>query len=150
MSNATDELDFAEARVVACAANVAVQGQALKLEGRRMATSPLAIGGLIAAAAVAGYVAGRRGATRGARSYNLATHENPRTVPNTAGLIPPLLGILGSAMTAFARNQKVRAPVLPQPQNAAQKPAVAQPWAAPPQGSWLSQQWQMIMAAIKA
>lgn len=38
---------------------------------------------------------------------------------------------------------------MPQPQSAAQKQAAAEPWA-PPQGNWLSQQWQMIKAAVTA
>ena len=149
MNNAPDELELAEARVVECAANVVLQGHALKLKGHRLMTSPRVMGGLLAAAAVAGYFAVRRGARRRAQSTSPAAHENSMSVLKTARTLLPLLGLLGSAAAALKPNPPAFAPVTP-PQSAAQMPGGVEPWAAPPQGNWLSQQSQMIKAAVTA
>lgn len=62
MSNAAEELELAQARVAEAAASVVAQGQVLTLKARRLATSPLVIGGLITAGAAIGYFAVRRSA----------------------------------------------------------------------------------------
>jgi membrane protein len=65
-------------------------------------------------------------------------------VLKTAQMLLPLLGALGAAM-APKRNPRAFPLVIPQPASAAQNPA-----APVPQGNWLSQQWQMIKAAVNA
>ncbi len=152
MSNAQAELELAEARVAASTASIVAQGQALKLKGRRLATSPYLIGGLVtaAAAAAAAYFAVRRSAMPRARSSRPAADGNLMSVLKTAQMLLPLLGALGAATAALKRNQRAFPLVIPKPESAAQKQAAVEPWAALPQGNWLSQQWQMIKAAVKA
>src|SRR5450830_1716921 len=147
MSNAQAELELAEARVAASTASIVAQGQALKLKVRRLATSPYLIGGLITAAAAVGYFAVRRRAKPRAQSSRPAAHGNLTSVLKTAQMLLPLLG---AATAVLKRNQRAFPIVLPQPQSAAQKQAVVEPWATLPQGNWLSQHWQMIKAAVKA
>src|SRR5450830_1954476 len=150
MSNTPAELELAEARVAASTASIVAQGQALKLKVRRLVTSPFVIGGLITAAAAVGYFTVRRSAKPRARSCRPAAHGNLTSVLKTAQMLLPLLGALGAATAALKRNQRAFPIVLPQPQSAAQKQAVVEPWATLPQGNWLSQHWQMIKAAVKA
>jgi YihY family inner membrane protein len=150
MSNAPAELELAEARVAASTASVVAQGQALKLEVRRLVTSPFVIGGLVTAAAAVGYFAVRRSAKPRERSSRPAAHGNLMSVLKTAQVLLPLLGALGTATAALKRNQHAFPLVIPKPESAAQKQAAVEPWAALPQGNWLSQQWQMIKATVKA
>src|SRR5450759_2344309 len=145
MSNTPAELELAEARVAASTASIVAQGQALKLKVRRLVTSPFVIGGLITAAAAVGYFAVRRSAKPRARSSRPAAHGNLTSVLKTAQMLLPLLGALGAATAALKRNQRAFPLVIPQPGSAAQESA-----AVVPQGNWLSQQWQMIKAAVKA
>ena len=150
MNNAPAELELAEARVAASTASVVAQGQALKLKMRRLVTSPFVIGGLITTAAVVGYFAVRRSAKPRSPSSLPAVHGNLMSVLKTAQMLLPLLGAFGAATAALKRNQGAFPLVIPQPVSAAQKQAAVEPWAALPQGNWLSQQWQMIKAAVKA
>jgi YihY family inner membrane protein len=150
MSNAPAELELAEARVAASMASVVAQGQALKLKVRRLVTSPFVIGGLVTAAAAVGYFAVRRSAKPRVPSSRPAVHGNLKSVLETAQMLLPLLGALGAATAALKRNQRAFPLVIPQPESAAQKQVAVEPWAALPQGNWLSQQWQMIKAAVKA
>ena len=150
MSNAAAELELAEARVAEAAASVVAQGQALKLKGRRLMTSPLVIGGLATTAAAVGYFAVSRSVKLRARSSRPAAHGNLTSVLKTAQMLLLLLGALGAATAALKRNQGAFPSVLSQPESAAQKQAAVEPWAALLQGNWLSQQWQMIKAAVKA
>jgi membrane protein len=147
MSNAQAELELAEARVAASTASVVAQGQALKLKVRRLVTSPFVIGGLVTAAAAVGYFAVGRSAKPRQRSSRPAAHGNLVSVLKTAQVLLPLLGALGTAAAALKRNQHAFPLV---PESAAQKQAAVEPWAALPQGNWLSQQWQMIKATVKA
>ncbi len=150
MSNTPAELELAEARVAASTASIVAQGQALKLKMRRLVTSPFVIGGLITAAAAVGYFAVSRSAKPRARSSRPAARGSLMSVLKTAQMLLPLLGALGAATAALKRNQGAFPLVLPQPESAAQKQTAVQPWATLPQGNWLSQQWQMIKAAVKA
>src|SRR5450830_129521 len=149
MSNTPAELELAEARVATSTASIVAQGQALKLKVRRLVTSPFVIGGLITAAAAVGYFAVRRSAKPRACSSRRAAHGNLTSVLKTAQMLLPLLGALGAATAALKRNQGAFPLVLPQPESAEQKQAAVEPWPALPQGNWLSQQWQMIKAAVK-
>jgi len=147
MSNTPTELELAEARVAASTASIVAQGQAMKLKVRRLVTSPFVIGGLITAAAAVGYFAVRPRAKPRARSSRPAAHGNLTNVLKTAQILLPLLG---AATVALKRKQGAFPLVLPKPESAAQKQAAVEPWAALPQGNWLSQQWQMIKAAVNA
>src|SRR5450830_354778 len=150
MNNTPAELELAEARVAASTASIVAQGQALMLKVRRPVTSPFVIGGLITAAAAVAYFAVRRNAKPRACSSRPAAHGNLTSVLKTAQMLLPLLGALGAATAALKRNQGAFPLVLPQPESAEQKQAAVEPWPALPQGNWLSQQWQMIKAAVKA
>lgn len=141
MSNAPAELELAEARVAACAVSVVAQGQALKSKVRGLMTSPYVIGGLVTAAAVA-YFAVRTSAKPRARSSRPAARGNLMSVLKTAQMLLPLLGL---ATAALKRNERTLPLVVSQPQSAAKEPA-----APVAQGNWLSQQWQMIKAAVSA
>ena len=150
MNNAPAELELAEARVAASTASVVAQGQALKLKMRRLVTSPFVIGGLVTTAAVVGYFAVRRSAKPRSPSSLPAVHGNLMSVLKTAKMLLPLLGALGTATAALKLNQGPFPLVIPQPESAAQNQAAVEPWAALPQGNWLSEQLQMIKAAVKA
>src|SRR5512140_2772086 len=150
MNNAPTELELAEARVAASTASVVAQGQVLKLKMRRLVTSPLVIGGLVTAAAAVGYFAVMRSARPRARSSRPAAYGNLMSVLKTAQMLLPLLGAVGAATAALERSQGAFPVDIPLPEGAAQKEAAVEPWALPPQGNWLSQQWQMIQAAVKA
>jgi membrane protein len=150
MSNTPAELDLAEARVAASTASIVAQGQALKLKVRRLVTSPFVVGGLITAAAAVGYFAVRRSAKSRAQSSRPAAHGNLTSVLKTGRMLLSLVGALGAATAALKRNQGSFPLVLPQPESAAQKQAAVEPWATLPQGNRLSQQGQMIKAAVKA
>src|SRR5450759_2972000 len=144
MSNTPAELELAEARVAASTASIVAQGQALKLKLRRLVTSPFVIGGLVTGAAAVGYFAVRRSAKPRAPSSRPAVHGNLKSVLKTAQMLLPLLGALGAA-AAPKRNLRAFPLVIPQPGSAAQESV-----AVVPQGNWLSQQLQMIKAAVKA
>src|SRR5665647_2825685 len=150
MNNAPAELELMEARVAASTASIVAQGQALKSRMRRLVTSPYVIGGLVTVAAAVGYFAVRRSAKLRARSSRPAARGNLISVLKTAWMLLPLLGALGAATAASKRDQRAFPLVMPQPQSAAQKQTAVLPWAAMPQGNWLSQQWQMIKAAVNA
>lgn len=147
MSNTPAELELAEARVAASTASILAQAQALKLKGRRLATSPFVIGGVITAAAAVGYFAVRRRSKPRAQSSRPVARGNLMGVLKTVQILLPLLG---AAMAALKRGQVAAPLLIAQPQNAAQKQAAVEPWATLPHGNWSSQQWQMIKAAVKA
>ena len=144
MTDSSAELESAEARVAASKAGIVAQVHALKFRVRRLVKSPYVIGGLVTGAAAAGYFAVTRSGKPRAPSSRPAARGNLTSVLKTAQMLLPLLGALGAA-TAPKRNPRAFPLVIPQPESAAQKPA-----AAVPQGNWLSQQWQMIKAAVKA
>ena len=144
------ELELAQARVAASTRSMVAQGQALKLKLRRQVTSPYVIGGVITAAAAAAYFVSRRSTQPKDPPHRPKAHANLASVLKTAQMLLPLLGTLGAANAALKRSQGAFAPVLAQPQSAVQKQAAMEPREAPPQGNWLSQQWQMIKAAVKA
>ena len=150
MNNAPAELELMEARVAASRASIVAHGQALKSRMRRLVTSPYVIGGLVTAAAAAGYFAVRRSVNPRARSSRPAAGGSLMSVLKAARMLLPLLGALGAATAASKRDQRAFPLVIAQPQSAAQKQAAVEPWAAMPQGNWLSQQWQMIKAAVNA
>ena len=149
MIDSSAQLKSAEERVAASTTSIVAQGQALKLRVHRLVTSPYVIGGLVtaAAAAAATYFAVRRSAKPRALPYRPAAHGNLMSVLKTVQMLLPLLG---AATAALKGNPRAFARVIPQPQSAAQKPAAMEPWAAQAQGNWLSQQWQMIKAAVSA
>jgi len=144
------ELELAQARVAASASSIAAQGQALKSKLRRQVTSPPVIGGLVTAAAAAAYFGLRRSTKPPDPSPQPKAHGNLVSVLKTAQMLLPFLGAVGAANAALKRNQGAAAPVLPQSPSAVQKPVAEAPTAAPLHGNWLSQQWQMIKAAVKA
>src|ERR1035437_4008011 len=150
MNNAPAELELMEARVAASTASIVAQGQALKSRMRRLVTSPLVIGGGITAAAAVGYFAVRRRPKPRARSTRPAARGNLISELKTAQMLLPLLGALGAVTAALKRNQRAFPLVIAQPQSAAQKQAALEPRATLPQGNWLSQQRQMIKAAVNA
>jgi YihY family inner membrane protein len=144
MNDSSEALESAEARVAASKADIVAQVHALKLRVRRLAMSPYVIGGLITGVAAVGYFAvTRRGKPRAASSRP-APRGSLMSVLKTAQMLLPLLGALGAA-TAPKRNPRALPLVVPQPGSAAQESVVVVP-----QGNWLSQQWQMIKAAVKA
>jgi YihY family inner membrane protein len=144
MSDSSAELESAEARVAAAKSGIVAQVHALKSRVRRLVKSPYVIGALVTGAAAAGYFAVTRSRTSRPPSSRPAARGSLTSVLKTAQMLLPLLGALGAAM-APKRNPRAFPLVIPQPASAAQKPA-----APVPQGNWLSQQWQMIMAAVKA
>ena len=144
MSDSSAELESAEARVAAAKSGIVAQVHALKSRVRRLVKSPYVIGALVTGAAAAGYFAVTRSRTSRPPSSRPAARGSFTSVLKTAQMLLPLLGALGAAM-APKRNPRAFPLVIPQPASAAQKPA-----APVPQGNWLSQQWQMIMAAVKA
>ena len=150
MSNTPAELELAEARVAASTASIVAQGQALKLKVRRLVTSPYVIGGLVTAAAAAGYFAVRRSVNPRARSSRPAAGGSLMSVLKAARMLLSLLGALGAATAASKRDQRAFSLLIPQPQSAGQKQAAVEPWATLPQGNRLNQHWQMIKAAVKA
>src|SRR5450830_84599 len=144
MSVSSAELESAEARVAAAKSGIVAQVHALESRVRRLVQSPYVIGALVTGAAAAGYFAVTRSRTTPAPSSRPAARGSLTSVLKTAQMLLPLLGALGAAMDP-KRNPRAFPIVIPQPASAAQKPA-----APVPQGNWLSQQWQMIMAAVKA
>ena len=144
MSDSSAELESAEARVAAAKSGIVAQVHALKSRVRRLVKSPYVIGALVTGAAAAGYFAVTRSRTSRPPSSGPAARGSLTSVLKTAQMLLPLLGALGAAM-APKLNPRAFPLVIPQPASAAQKPA-----APVPQGNWLSQQWQMIMAAVKA
>ena len=147
MTNAAAELALAEARVVASTASVVAQGQALKIRARRLVTSPLVIGGLVTAVAALGYFAFRRSTRPREFSSGAVVHGSFWSVLRTAQILLPLLG---AATAALKRTQGSFPLVIPQPNGVAQKLATLEPMVALPHGNWLSQQGQMIKAAVNA
>src|SRR5450759_4111757 len=144
MNDSSAALECAETRVAASKAGIVTQVHALKFRIRRLVTSPYVIGGLVTAAAVTAYFAFTRSGKPRAPSSRPAARGNVMSVLKTAQVLLPLLGALAAA-TAPWRNPRGFPLVIPQPGSAAQESA-----AVVPQGNWLSQQWQMIMAAVKA
>ena len=152
MRNTASEPERAEARVAESAARAVAQGSALKPKGHPHRVSLLVIGGLIAAAAAVGYAVRRSAKRQAVPPPRPAAQENPVRVLKTAQMLLALLGsvvAIGSAKATLqpnqhASNQCASALVMPQPQNAAPPPVAL------PQGSWLSQQWQMIKATVNA
>ena len=142
MSNTPAALELAEARVAARAVSVVAQGQAMKFKVRGLMTSPLVIGGLVTAAAAVAYFAVRSSDKPRARSARPAASENLMSALKTIQILLPLLGL---ATAALKRSEQALPLVVPQPQSAAKDPA-----APVAQGNWLSQQWLMIKAAVKA
>ncbi len=147
MSNTPTELELAEARVAASTASIVAHGQVLKLKLRRLVKSPLVIGGLITVAATIGYFSVRRSVSPRAQPSRPKAHGNITSVLRAAQMLLPLLG---AAAAALKQNQEAFPLDLPQPPSAAPKQAAVEPWATLLQGNWLSQQWQMITAAVKA
>lgn len=143
MNNLSAELEFAETRVVAAREDIVAQVHALKFRARRLATTPYVIGGLLFGAAAAGYFAVTRSRKPRAPSSRPAERGSLTSMLKTAQVLLPLLGALGAI--APNRNPRSLPLVLPHPEKAVQKPAVAVP-----QGNWFSQQWQMIKAAVEA
>src|SRR5450759_445329 len=144
MNDSSAALECAETRVAASKAGIVTQVHALKFRIRRLVMSPYVIGALVTGAAAAGYFAVTRSRTSRPPASRPAARGSLTSVLKTAQMLLPLLGALGAAM-APKRNPRAFSLVIPQPASAAQKPA-----APVPQGNWLSQQWQMIMAAVKA
>jgi membrane protein len=144
MNNSSAALESAETRVAASKAGIVAQVHALNFRVRRLVKSPYVIAGLVIGAAAAGYIAVTRSAKLRAPSSRPAARRRLTSVLKTAQMLLPLLGALGAA-TAPKRNPRAVPLVIPQPGSAAQESA-----AAVPQGNWLSQQWQMIKAAVKA
>jgi YihY family inner membrane protein len=144
MSNSSASLESAEARVAASTADIRAQVDALKSRVRRLVTSPYVLAGLVVGAVSAGYLVVTRIAKPRAPSSGPAPRGSLTRVLKTAQMLLPLLGALGAA-AAPKRIPRAFPLVIPQPGSAAQEPA-----AAVPQGNWLSQQWQMIKAAVKA
>jgi membrane protein len=144
MSDSSAELESAEARVAAAKSGIVAQVHALEFRVRRLVKSPYVIGGLVAGAAAVGYFAVTRNRKPRAPSSRPAARGSLTSVLTTAQMLLPLLGALGAAM-APKRNPRAFPLVIPQPASAAQKPA-----APVPQGNWLSQQWQMVKAAVTA
>lgn len=145
MDDASVALASAEKRVAAAKAGIDAQVDALKSRVRRLAKSPYVIGGLIVGAAAVGYLTVRRSDTPRALSARPAARGSLASVLKTAQMLLPLLGALG-AVTAPKRNPRaLPPPAMPQPEIAARKPLVAVL-----QGNWLSQQWQMVKAAVTA
>jgi YihY family inner membrane protein len=144
MSDSSAELESAEARVAAAKSGIVAQVHALEFRVRRLVKSPYLIGGLVAGAAAVGYFAVTRNRKPRAPSSRPAARGSLTSVLKTAQILLPLLGALGAAM-APKRNPRAFPLVIPQPVSTAQKPA-----APVPQGNWLSQQWQLIKAAVNA
>jgi membrane protein len=144
MNDSSGELESAETRVAASKAGIVAQVHALNFRVRRLVKSPYVIAGLVIGAAAAGYFAVTRSSKLRAPSSRPAARGSLTSVLKTAQMLLPLLGALGAA-TAAKRNPRAFPLVIPQQASAAQNPA-----AAVPQGNWLSQQWQMIKAAVKA
>src|ERR1035437_3186229 len=117
MSNTPAELELAEARVAASTASIVAQGQALKLKMRRLVTSPYVIGGLVTAAAAAGYFAVRRSVNPGARSSRPAAGGSLMSVLKAARMLLTLLGALGAARSASKRDQRAFPLVIGQPES---------------------------------
>jgi YihY family inner membrane protein len=144
MSDSSAELESAEARVAAAKSGIVAQVHALKSRVRPLVKSPYVIGALVTGAAAAGYFAVSRSRTSRPPSSRPAARGSLTSVLKTAQMLLPLLGALGAAM-APKQNPRAFPLVIPQPASAAQKSA-----APVPQGNWLSQQWQMIKAAVNA
>lgn len=137
-----------ERRVAAAKTGLVAQVlPALKFRVRRLVKSPYVVGGLVVGATVAGYFAGMRSAKSRAPSTRPAARVSLTSILRTVQMVLPLLGALSAAI-APKRNQRALPMVIPQPVGAAQKPAASA--TAVPQGNWLSQQLQLIKAAVKA
>lgn len=144
MSDSSAALESAEARVAASKAGIVAQVHALKSTVRQRVKSPYVIGALVIGAAAAGYFAVTRSAKPRVRSSRPAARSSLTSVLKAAQILLPLLGALGAAM-APKRNPRALPLVIPPPTSVAQTPVA--PLA---QGNWLSQQWQMIKAAVDA
>ncbi|CAG9932483.1 YihY/virulence factor BrkB family protein [Candidatus Nitrotoga arctica] len=144
MNNSSAALESAETRVAASKAGIVAQVHTLNFRVRQLVKSPYVIAGLVIGVAAAGYLAITRSAKLRAPSSRPVARGGLTSVLKTAQMLLPLLGALGAA-TVPKRNPCASPLVIPQPVSAAQESA-----AAVPQGSWLSQQLQMIKAAVKA
>ena len=144
MSAAPSVLESAEARVAASRADLVAQSPQLKFTLRRLAKFPYVIGGLVTGAAAAAYYVTARNRRPRSPPSRPEGHGGLASVLKTAQVLLPLLGALGAA-AASRRDVSASPPVAPQPATSAQRIPVAGL-----QGNWLSQQWQMIKAAVTA
>ena len=144
MTDSSAELEFAEARVAAYKEDVVTQVRALKFRYRRLVKSPYVIGGLVIGAAATAYFALRRSGKPRAPSFRLAARGSLTGVLKTAQKLLPLLGAMAVA-TVPKRTSSAIQLVISSPASAVQESVPLMP-----QGNWLSQQWQMSKAAVKA
>jgi YihY family inner membrane protein len=145
MNNSSSALESAETRVAASKAGIVAQVHALNFRVRRLVKSPYVIAGLVISAAAAGYFAVTRSVKLRAPSSLPAARGSLTSLLKTAQMLLPLLGALGAAAKAPKRYSRAFPVVIRQPGGSAQGSA-----AAAPRGNWLSQQLQMIKAAVKA
>lgn len=144
MNKPSTSLASAEAHVVAAKQDIVAQVHALNLGARRLVRSPYLIGGLVAGAVAAGYFALRRSPKPPAPSPQPAARGRLTGVLRTAQTLLPLISALGIA--SAGRRKPLAIPLVEAPpMDAAAKPA-----AVVPQGNWMSKQWSMTKAAVKA
>lgn len=158
MTDSSTELEATEARTAASRRDSVTQAHPLNSRSRQTAKSPYVIGGLVIGAAAAAYFALKPSRTPPAPRTPRAPSPRPAaggsvtSMLKTAQMLLPLLGTL-AASVALKHNPKqnpkqnpsMPPPVMPQTVSVVQAPP-----AAIPQGSWLSQQQQMIVTAAKA
>lgn len=145
MNNSSSALEeSAETRVAASKAGINAQVHALNFGVRRLVKSPYVIAGLAIGTAAVGYFAVTRSAKLRTPSSRSAARGSLMNMLKTAQMLLPLLGALGVAATVPKRNPRAFPVVISQPPSAAQGST-----AAVLRGNWLSQQLQMIKAAVK-
>ena len=132
--------------VRACAArSIGMQVEALKLRARRLVRSPYLLAGLAAVGAATAYFLVTRRSKRRVRSPGPAAHTGLASVLTTAQILLPWLVGVAAAATKSRRNPGTPAAVAPPAPGVALKSLPP----APP-GSWLTQQGQVIKAAVQA
>lgn len=144
-TNSSSGLESAETRVAASKAGIDAQIHALNIKIRRLVKSPYVIAGLVIGAAATTYFAVTRSAKLRAPSSRPTARGSLAGILKTAQMLLLLLGALGVAATALKRNPRAFPVVIPQPGSPAQGLAVVVS-----RGNWLSEQVQLIKAAIKA